>query len=486
MIKEKNFCFSDSPQDECGVFGIYANDSDTDCVLETYKALLALQHRGQESAGIVVNSGGEMKCVKHVGTVSEGFSAEELDELPKGEIAVGHVCYSPEQTITPESTQPLLMRYVKGSLALAHNGALTNVAQLRKMLELGGAIFQAGSNAELIAYVIASLRLNYGTIEETVVNAMKELEGAYSLVLTSPSMLIGVRDPNGFRPLCIGKKGGSYMISSESCVFDSLGAEFIRDVEPGEVVVIDKNGLRSFRDNCTGKSSLCLFEYVYVARPDSVIDGVSVYMARQEAGKILAREHPVEADMVCGVPDSGLSAALGYSIESGIPYGIALIKNKYIGRTFAKRKVSERKNLLKMRLNVLKAAVEGKRIIIIDDSIVHGTTCAYIVRLLKDAGAKEVHLRISSPPFLNPCYYGISISDKKYLVSNNISKDELCKKIGADSLGYLSLEGVHSIAKGAKVGLCDACFSGNYPAAVPGEIYEDKFLKKIVINKQEA
>ena len=482
MIEEKDLYIPESPQDECGVFGIYANDKEVDCVLETYKALYALQHRGQESAGIVVNSGGEMKCLKNVGTVSEVFSAEELDELPKGSIAVGHVCYSPGKRLLPEATQPLLMRYIKGSLALAHNGALTNVAQLHKKLEQGGAIFQSGSNAELIAYVIASLRLNYPTIEETVVNAMHELEGAYSLVLTSPSMLIGVRDPNGFRPLCIGKKGSSYMISSESCAFDSLGAEFIRDVEPGEVVVIDENGIRSFKDNCGGKSSLCLFEYVYVARPDSVIDGVSVYMARQEAGRILAKEHPVEADMVCGVPDSGLSAALGYSIESGIPYGIALIKNKYIGRTFAKRKISERENVLKIRLNVLKAAVEGKRIIIIDDSIVHGATCAYIVKLLKNAGAKEVHLRISSPPFLNPCYYGIDISDRKYLVSNNMSAQELCKKIGADSIGYLSIEGLHSIAKGAKVGLCDACFSGNYPAAVPSEIYEDKFSKKIKAN----
>lgn len=479
MIEEKDLYIPESPQDECGVFGIYANDKEVDCVLETYKALYALQHRGQESAGIVVNSGGEMKCLKNVGTVSEVFSAEELDELPKGSIAVGHVCYSPGKRLLPEATQPLLMRYIKGSLALAHNGALTNVAQLHKKLEQGGAIFQSSSNAELIAYVIASLRLNYPTIEETVVNAMHELEGAYSLVLTSPSMLIGVRDPNGFRPLCIGKKGSSYMISSESCAFDSLGAEFIRDVEPGEVVVIDENGIRSFKDNCGDKSSLCLFEYVYVARPDSVIDGVSVYMARQEAGRILAKEHPVEADMVCGVPDSGLSAALGYSIESGIPYGIALIKNKYIGRTFAKRKISERENVLKIRLNVLKAAVEGKRIIIIDDSIVHGATCAYIVKLLKNAGAKEVHLRISSPPFLNPCYYGIDISDRKYLVSNNMSAQELCEKIGADSIGYLSIDGLHSIAKGAKVGLCDACFSGNYPAAVPSEIYEDKFSKKI-------
>lgn len=483
MINDNKLFVSEAPQDKCGVFGIYVNDSDTDPVIETYKALYALQHRGQESAGIAVNCNGDMKCIKNLGTVSDVFSAQELDELPRGNITVGHVCYSPERTITQPAAQPLVMRYIRGSLAIAQNGALTNKAQLHKSLEQGGAIFQSGSDAELIAYIIASMRLNYATIEETVVNAMNELDGAYSLVLTSPSMLIGVRDPNGFRPLCIGKKGNNYMISSESCAFDCLGAKFIRDVEPGEVVVIDENGVRSFKENCKGKSSLCLFEYVYVARPDSVIDGVSVYMARQEAGKILAKEHPIDADMVCGVPDSGLSAALGYSIESGIPYGTALIKNKYIGRTFANRKISEREEILGIKLNVLKAAVEGKRIIIIDDSIVHGATCAYIVKLLRSAGATEVHLRISSPPFLNPCYYGIDISDKKYLVSNSLNTDDLCKKIGADSLGYLSIDGLHKIAKGANVGLCDACFTGNYPAPIPTEIYEDKFMQKLVIEK---
>ncbi len=478
MIGESNFDF-DSPQDECGVFGIYAADGEIDVIKETYTALYALQHRGQESAGIAVNDGGDIKCVKNLGSVSDVFTAENLEDLPKGKIAVGHVCYSPEHRLTPMAAQPLIMRYIKGSLALAQNGALTNRAQLHKSLEQGGAMFQANTNAELIAYVIASLRLSYGTIEETVVNAMKELEGAYSIVLTSPSMLIGARDPNGFRPLCIGKKKNSYMIASESCALDAVGAEFIRDVEPGEVVVVDQNGIRSFKDNCTGKTSMCLFEYVYVARPDSVIDGVSVHMARQEAGRLLAREHPVEADMVCGVPDSGLSAALGYSIESGIPYGTALIKNKYIGRTFAQKRISDREEILKVKLNVLRAGVEGKRIIIIDDSIIHGATCSYIVRLLRAAGAKEVHLRISSPPFLNPCYYGIDISDRSALVSNKMSTEELRASIGADSLGYLSIEGLRSIAKEAKVGLCDACFSGDYPAAVPTEIFEDRFARKL-------
>ena len=365
------------------MFGIYSSDEDIDTVKETYTALYALQHRGQESAGIVVNDGGEMKCVKNIGTVSETFSSESFSELKNGKIAVGHVCYSPQNRLTPVAAQPLLMRYLRGSLALAQNGALTNKAQLHKRLE------------------------------------------------------------------------------------------------QGEVVVVDENGLRSFRENCSGKTSMCLFEYVYVARPDSVIDGVSVYMARQKAGRILAQEHPVEADMVCGVPDSGLSAALGYSIESGIPYGTALIKNKYIGRSFAQKKISDREEILKVKLNVLKAGVEGKRIVIIDDSIIHGATCAYIVKILRAAGAKEIHMRVSSPPFLNPCYYGIDISDKSSLVSNMMSTQQLCEKIGADSLGFLSIEGLHSIASGAKVGLCDACFSGNYPAPVPTEVFEDKFARKI-------
>ena len=289
-----------------------------------------------------------------------------------------------------------------------------------------------------------------------------------------------MRDKNGFRPLCIGKIKNSWLLSSESCAFDSLGAEFIRDVLPGEVVVIDEKGLHSYQQNCAGKSSLCMFEYVYIARPDSVIDGVSVHVARKRAGQILAQEHPVEADIVCGVPDSGVNAALGYSEESGIPYGVALIKNKYIGRTFAKRQLAAKERLIQIKINVLKAAVEGKRVVIIDDSIVRGTTCAHIVRLLREAGAKEVHMRISSPPFLNQCYFGTDIKNEEDLIARRLSAQEICRKIGADSLGYLSISGLRRIAKEASVGFCDACFTGDYPAEIPQTIYEDKFSRKIV------
>lgn len=472
--------FSGAPQEECGVFGIYKNDNDMHIANEVYGALFALQHRGQESAGIAINQNGEFTCLKDLGMVSEALNASAVEALGDGKIAIGHVCYSPNEAFIRAAAQPLVMRYIKGSLAIAHNGAITNLAQLHHRLEQGGAIFQSNSNAELIAYVVASQRIVTRSIEEAVLSSVQQLQGAYSLVISSPRKLIGVRDKNGFRPLCIGKIKNSWLLSSESCAFDSLGAEFIRDVLPGEVVVIDEKGLHSYQQNCTGKSSLCMFEYVYIARPDSVIDGVSVHMARKRAGQILAQEHPVEADMVCGVPDSGVNAALGYSEGSGIPFGIALIKNKYIGRTFAKRQLAAKERLIQIKINVLKAAVEGKRVVIIDDSIVRGTTCAHIVRLLKEAGAKEVHMRISSPPFLNQCYFGTDIKNEEDLIARKLSAQEICRKIGADSLGYLSISGLHRIAKEASVGFCDACFTGNYPAEIPQTIYEDKFSRKIV------
>lgn len=418
MIKANHFDmpFSESPQEECGVFGIYKNDEELNVTEETYKALYTLQHRGQESAGIAVNDGGEFRCAKDLGIVPEALPEKAVRSLGNGKIAIGHVCYCASDTIVRAAAQPLVMRYIKGSLAIAHNGAITNLSELHETLEQGGAIFQSNSNAELIAYVVASQRVVTASIEDAVLSAVKLLKGAFSMVLSSPSKLIGVRDPNGFRPLCIGKIGESYVLSSESCAFESLGAQFIRDVLPGEVVVIDEDGLHSYKDNCTGKSSVCMFEYVYIARPDSVIDGVSVHDARKRAGAFLAEEYPVEADLVCGVPDSGVSAALGYAERSGIPYGMALIKNKYIGRTFAGHRNAFKEQLVEIKINVLKAAVEGKRIVIIDDSIVKGTTCAHIVRLLREAGAKEVHMRISSPPFLNQCYYGTDIKNEDDLI----------------------------------------------------------------------
>lgn len=471
--------FNESPQEECGVFGIYKNDEELNVTEETYKALYTLQHRGQESAGIAVNDGGEFCCAKDLGIVPEALPEKAVRSLGGGKIAIGHVCYCASDAIVRAAAQPLVMRYIKGSLAIAHNGAITNLSELHETLEQGGAIFQSNSNAELIAYVVASQRVVTASIEDAVLSAVKQLKGAFSMVLSSPSKLIGVRDPNGFRPLCIGKIGESYVLSSESCAFESLGAQFIRDVLPGEVVVIDEDGLHSYKENCTGKSSVCMFEYVYIARPDSVIDGVSVHNARKRAGAFLAEEYPVEADLVCGVPDSGVSAALGYAERSGIPYGMALIKNKYIGRTFDGHRNAFKEQLVKIKINVLKAAVEGKRIVIIDDSIVKGTTCAHIVRLLREAGAKEVHMRISSPPFLNQCYYGTDIKNEDDLIGRKMTAEEIREKIGADSLGYLSLTHLREIAKEANVGFCDACFTGNYPAEVPTAVYEDKFARKI-------
>jgi amidophosphoribosyltransferase len=464
--------------EECGLFGVYDPEGN-DVVEETYLALYALQHRGQESAGIAVNDGGVITFHKDVGLVPEVFTEKTLRELGGGKMAVGHVRYAPGDKQERASAQPLVMRYVKGTLAIGHNGAISNFTEIRKELELGGAIFQTNCDAEIIAYVIARERLHAGSIEQAVQLAMKKIEGAYSLVLMSPRKLIGVRDPHGFRPLSIGRLGNSYLLASETCAFDSLGAEFVRDVLPGEVVVIDENGLHSYQQNCGGDTSLCIFEYVYFARPDSTVEGVSVHVARQRAGMILAKEHPVEADMVCGVPDSGLDAALGYSLESGIPYGTALIKNKYIGRTFIQDTQKKRERAVRIKLNALSAAVSGKRIVLIDDSIVRGTTCAHIVQMLREAGAKEVHMRISSPPFLHPCYFGTDISSREYLIACRLSMEDICKTIGADSLGYLSIDGIRSIAKEAKIGFCDACFTGNYPIRVPDEIPEDKFSKKI-------
>jgi len=478
---DKNL-FNDVPlkgvQEECGVFGIYKND-DFDIIGEVYNGLYALQHRGQESAGIAVNNNGDIKCVKNPGMVSEALTDKLLKTLPDGKIAIGHVRYYPLDARDVAGIQPLVMRYIKGSLAIAHNGAITNIAEIHHELEQGGAIFQSNSNAELIAYVIASKRLVTDSIEEAVLSAMDMIKGAYSLVISSPSKLIGARDQYGFRPLAIGKMNNSWMISSESCAFDSLGAEFVRDVEPGEVVVIDDEGLHSYKKHCGGKTSLCAFEHVYIARPDSIIDGVSVHKFRMNAGKALAKEHPVEADLVCGVPDSGIVSAIGYSRESGIPFGLAIIKNKYIGRTIARQQQSFNKRLVEIKINVLKASVQGKRVIIIDDSIVRGTTCAHIVKLLKEAGAKEVHMRIASPPFLNPCYYGTDIKSTDNLIARQFSAEELCQKIGADSLGYLSLEGLNNLAPCSNVGFCTACFTGEYPTEIPTQVYEDKFSKKI-------
>lgn len=469
----------DKAFDECGVFGIYRNDEDINVVEVTHDALFGLQHRGQESAGITVNCNGDFSTVKELGMVSEVFDEKSLSRLKNGNIAIGHVRYTSSESLDRASNQPLVLRYKEGSIAIASNGSITNFPEIRSELERGGSIFQSNSNAELMAYVIAYERCFTDNLEDAVLRSMDKLQGAYSTVICAPTRLMGFRDMYGFRPLCIGKLNNSYVISSESCVFDSIGAEFIRDVEPGEMVVIDKDGFHSYKARFTAeKTSFCLFEYVYVARPDSVIDGVSVYQARFKAGELLYKEFPIDADMVCGVPDSGLIAAEGYASASGIPFGMGFMKNKFISRGVrtGKNKIDR---LLQTRLTALKANVEGKRIVIIDDSIVRGKTSAHIVKLMRDAGAKEVHMLISSPPFVCPCYFGIDIQDKENLIANKMSVEEIREYIGADSLGYLSINGVHEIAKNADIDLCDGCFSGNYNAEIPRTIFVDKYAKKI-------
>lgn len=468
----------DKIHDECGVFGIFGNDT-TDIIDETYLALYALQHRGTLGAGIAINDNGNMSVVKGFGVVPEALPEKELSRLKKAKIALGHVRHTTASVANDRtSIQPLLMRYVNGQLSLALNGALTNYSELREHLHRGGAIFQSNSDIEVIAYIIAQERLETASIEEAVLNAMDKIKGAYSMVMMAPSRLIGVRDPRGFRPLCIGKLGKNYIITSESCVFDSLGGEFVRDVEPGEMVVIDDEGVHSYKNNCGGKTSLCLFEFVYFARPDSVLDGMCVNIARQRAGIELAKEHPVEADMVCAVPDCGIDAAIGYSMESGIQYGVGLVKNRFIGRAHNNRKKHAQYNL-RIKLNAMKSNVQGKRIVLIDDSIVKGETSKHIVSMLKKAGAKEVHLRISSPPFKYPCYFGTDIDSTDNLIAAHKSIDEMCAEIGADSLGFLSIDGLHRIADECKIDFCDACFSGDYPIEASRQSHEDKYSKKL-------
>ncbi len=468
----------DKIHDECGVFGIFGNDT-TDIIDETYLALYALQHRGTLGAGIAINDNGNMSVVKGFGVVPEALPEKELSRLKKAKIALGHVRHTTASVANDRtSIQPLLMRYVNGQLSLALNGALTNYSELREHLHRGGAIFQSNSDIEVIAYIIAQERLETASIEEAVLNAMDKIKGAYSMVMMAPSRLIGVRDPRGFRPLCIGKLGKNYIITSESCVFDSLGGEFVRDVEPGEMVVIDDEGVHSYKNNCGGKTSLCLFEFVYFARPDSVLDGMCVNIARQRAGIELAKEHPVEADMVCAVPDCGIDAAIGYSMQSGIQYGVGLVKNRFIGRAHNNRKKHAQYNL-RIKLNAMKSNVQGKRIVLIDDSIVKGETSKHIVSMLKKAGAKEVHLRISSPPFKYPCYFGTDIDSTDNLIAAHKSIDEMCAEIGADSLGFLSIDGLHRIADECKIDFCDACFSGDYPIEASRQSHEDKYSKKL-------
>ena len=416
-----------------------------------YYGLFALQHRGQESCGIAVSRTDgpprNSNVCKGMGLVNEVFNAENLEKMA-GDIGVGHVRYSTAGASVAENTQPLVLNYIKGTLSMAHNGNLVNALELRNELEMNGAIFQTSIDSEVIAYLIARERLKTGKVEEAVKNAMVKLKGAYSLVVASPRKLIGARDPFGFRPLCIGKRDNAYVLSSESCALDTVGAEFIRDVEPGEIVTITQDGIKSDKSLTQAKAAKCIFEYIYFARPDSYIDGISVNSSRITAGRILAQTHPVDADIVVGVPESGNAAAMGYAMESGIPYGIAFVKNSYVGRTFIKPKQSARESSVRVKLNALREVVRGKRVVMIDDSIVRGTTSARIVKMIKDAGASEVHVRISSPPFLYPCYFGTDVPSSDQLIAYNHSVEQIC-----------------------------ACFSGNYPVEPPKEDIRGDFEK---------
>ena len=452
--------------EECGVFGIYTNET-CDVAGKVYRALFALQHRGQESCGIAVNDRGHIAIHKDLGLVPEVFTKQHLESLGMGHIAVGHVRYATTGNTYRFNAQPLLSRNFKGVIVLAHNGNLINTKELRKNIELSGGIFHTTSDTEVISQIITEERLRAGSIEQSLEIAMYRLRGAYSLVAMTRRKLVAARDPYGFRPLCIGKMDGAYMVSSESCALESIGAEFVRDVEPGEIVVFDEDGMRSIRTHCgKTKGGCCIFEHIYFARPDSVIDGTSVHKARLRAGAILAQDFPVEADVVIGVPDSGLDSALGYARESGIPYGIGFIKNRYIGRTFIQPTQGQRENSVRIKLNALRETVNGKRVVLVDDSIVRGTTSRHIVDILREAGATEVQARIAAPPFKHPCFFGTDVPDREMLIANKYDNDGIAKSIGVDSLGYLSVERLPELAKECPWNFCIGCFTGEYPIEV--------------------
>ena len=459
--------------------GIWS-DAPADLARLCHHGLFALQHRGQEGAGIVVNDDGVFSAEKGVGLIGEVFAKDTLDGLGWGRIAVGHVRYSTTGADSSRNVQPLVINHRKGSMALAHNGNLVNAWELRDALEEQGAIFHTTTDSEVIAYLIVQERLRFGRIEDAVAAAMRRLEGAYSLVISSPSKLIAARDPHGFRPLCMGKTvEGMTVFASETCALDAIGAQFVRDVEPGEVVTVSSKGIATDRRLCgTVRKSLCVFEYIYFARPDSVVDGQSAALARQRAGAFLAEEHPVEADLVMGVPDSGLDAAIGYASASGIPYAIGFTKSKYVGRTFIAPNQQTRDADVRLKLNPIRPVVEGKRLVLVDDSIVRGTTCRRSVDLLRQAGAAEIHMRVSAPPFVASCFYGTDIDSPDNLIANHHTVDEIAQIIGADSLGYLSLEHAGMLAPGCG-GVCMACFGGGYPTAVPAHGGKRRFEQKI-------
>ncbi len=458
------------PGEECGVFGIRSDCNDAHNAANIcHTALYGLQHRGQEACGIAANDQGVLSLYKGPGLVSEVFNQKQLDSL-HGDAAIAHVRYCAGSPNNWQNAQPLVVSHIKGNLAVAFNGKITNAPSLKSSLEKSGSIFQTGSDIEIIANLIVFERLSAVSMEIAVSRAAAKLRGAFCIVLMSPRKLIALRDPHGFRPLCMGKLKNSVVFSSESCAFDTIGAKLVRDIAPGELVLSGPDGLVSmFFAEPENKSSFCAFEYVYFLRPDSIADGLNVDLARQRMGALLAIEHPVQADIVVGVPDSGLNAAIGYSKQSGIPYTIGLVKNRYITRTFIKPTQSERINQVKLKLNALSSEVCGKSVILVDDSIVRGTTSGHIVSLLREAGATAVHMRISSPPFVAPCYYGTDVPDKSMLIASSRDLKDITQAIGADSLGYLSINALNEISKSSCLGFCTSCFGTPYPVLPESE-----------------
>lgn len=450
--------------EECGVFAIY--DPDGDCARSTYYGLYALQHRGQESCGIAVNNDRSITHYKDMGLVNDVFNEEILTKL-NGKMAVGHVRYSTTGESLRENAQPLVLRYIKGNIAIAHNGNLVNKDDLARKLSVTGAIFQTTADTEMIAYTIAKERLSSASVEEAVERSVKHLTGSFSLIVMSPQKLIAVRDPWGFRPLCMGRRGKAIVFASETCALDSIGAEFVRDIEPGEIVVVKDGNIKSIKTH-TGKKThtMCIFEYLYFARPDSIIEGQAVHDSRVLAGKYLAQEYPADADVVIAVPDSGLSAAMGFAQESGIPYGMGFVKNRYIGRTFIQPSQAMRENSVRIKLNVLRSTIEGKRVVMVDDSIVRGTTSKRTVSLLRSFGAKEVHVRSSAPMFMHPCYFGTDIPSRDSLIACKYDMKGIGDFIGADSIGFLSINALKKIIPDARCNFCDGCFSGKYPVDI--------------------
>ncbi len=454
---------NDAVHDACGVFGVYLNHP-ADVARLAYYAGFALQHRGQEACGIAVNANGIMTGYKDVGIIDHVFSKDVLDAFDKGTMALAHCLYGKKISVSRSTAQPMMVNHAKGATALAMNGVILNASSIRKELEANGVIFHSLSESEVLAAYIVKNRLNTHSIEEALIETMKHVTGVYSLVLMSPKKLLAARDPKGLRPLCLGKLDDGYVVASESCAIVAVGGAFIRDIEPGEVIVIQDGEIKSYRLNDDKeKRALCAFEFIYFARPDSVVDGASIHEVRLNLGRLLAKAHPVEADVVIGVPDSGLNGAMGYSLESGISLGMGFLKNKYIGRSFIAPEVEERERLVRIKLNTIGSVVKDKRVIVVDDSIVRGVTSERFIRILREAGAKELHVRSTAPPFINACYYGTDIDSPETLISNNHSPEEIAHMIGADSVAILPIEDLEKAVLPYSGGLCDACFTNRFP-----------------------